>query len=169
MALIDIILLVILGGFVLSGLWFGFIHTFGSLIGIIAGAWVAGNYFSVVADYGSFIWGDGDLGAVISFVLILVIVNRLVGLLFYFFDRIFDIISIIPFLTSINRLLGGLAGFLEGMFTIGLVLFFIARYPLGDWVTGQLVSSRLAGWFVDAASFLAPLLPAVLKQLQSVI
>lgn len=169
MALIDIILLVILGGFVLFGFWFGFIHTLGSLIGVAAGAWIAGNYFDEVANWGQFIWGGGDIGAVISFMLILIIVNRLVGLLFYFFDRVFDIIAIIPFLTSINRLLGALVGFLEGVFTIGLILFFIARYPIGVWVTEQLMTSRFAGWFVDVTSFLAPLLPAVVRQIQGVI
>ncbi len=169
MALIDLVFLVILGGFVLFGLWFGFIHAIGSLVGIAAGAWIAGNYFDEVAAWGKFIWGGGDVGAVISFLLILVLVNRLVGLLFYFFDRVFDIISIVPFLTSINRLLGGLVGFVEGMFTIGLVLFFVARYPMGEWVTGQLLTSGLASWFIDVTSFLAPLLPAVLRQIQGVI
>lgn len=169
MALIDLLLLVILSGFVLFGLWFGFIHTIGSLVGIAAGAWIAGNYFDEVADWGSFIWGGGDSGAVISFLLILILVNRLVGLLFYFFDRVFDIVSVIPFLTSINRLLGAVVGFIEGLFTIGLVLFFVARFPMGEWLTTQLVSSNLAGWFIDVTSFLAPLLPAVLRQLQGVI
>ncbi len=64
MALFDLILIIILGGFVLFGLWFGFIHTLGSLLGIVVGAFVAGHYYSGFADWGSFIWGGGDLGYV---------------------------------------------------------------------------------------------------------
>ncbi len=169
MAIFDLILLIILGGFVLFGLWFGFIHTLGSLLGIIAGAFVAGHYYKGLADWGHFIWGGGDIGYVISFIVILIFVNRLVGLFFYFFDRAFEVISFIPFLKSINRLSGAFLGFLEGAFSIGLILFFLARYPVNDWLTAELQASWLAPWFIGMAKFLAPLLPELLRQLQSVI
>lgn len=169
MAIFDLVLLILLGGFVLFGLWFGFIHTLGSLLGIIAGAWVAGHYYTAVADWGAFMWGGGDWGKVIAFILILILVNRLVGLLFYILDRAFEFITIIPFLSSINRLAGAVLGFLEGAFTLGLILFFLARYPINDWFTGALQSSTIAPWLVGMAQVLAPLLPELLRQLQSVI
>ncbi|MFA5359094.1 MAG: CvpA family protein [Patescibacteria group bacterium] len=169
MAIFDLVLLILLGGFVLFGLWFGFIHALGSLVGIAAGAFIAGHYYLGLASWGSFIWGDGDLGKVISFVIILIFVNRLVGLVFYFFDRMFEFVTFIPFLSGINRLAGGLLGFLEGAFTLGLVLFFIARYPINEWLTLQLQNSSITPWFVTMAKFLAPLLPELLRQLKSVI
>ncbi len=169
MVLIDVILLIILGGFILGGFWFGAIHTLGSLVGVIVGAWVAGNYYAAVASWGQFMWGTSDLAYILAFIIILVAVNRLVGLLFYFLDRLFEIISIIPFLTSINRLLGGGFGFFEGMFTVGLVLFFVSRYPLNDWLTNQLLTSQVAPWFISTTQFLAPILPTFLRQLQTVI
>jgi uncharacterized membrane protein required for colicin V production len=169
MALFDVILLILLGGFVLFGLWFGFIHTLGSLLGIIAGAFIAGHYYSGFASWGSFIWGNGDIGYVVAFTLILIFVNRLVGLVFYFFDRVFEFLTIIPFLKSIDRLAGGFLGFLEGAFTLGLILFFLSRYPINDWLTIQLQASLTAPWLVGMAKFLAPLLPEILKQLKGII
>jgi len=169
MALFDLILLILLGGFVLFGIWFGFIHTLGSLIGVIAGAFVAGHYYAALATWGVFIWGDGDLGKVIAFIIILLFVNRVVGLFFYIFDRIFEFMEIIPFLTSINRLAGGLLGFLEGAFTIGLILYFLGRYPVNEWLTSQLQGSQFAPWLVGMAKVLTPLLPELLQKLKSVI
>lgn len=169
MALFDLILLIILGGFVLFGFWFGFIHALGSLIGIVAGAFVAGHYYDSLAEWGQFIWGGGDIGYVLAFVIILILVNRLVGLAFYAVDRMFELIALLPFLNSINRLTGALLGFLEGAFTIGIILFFLARYPVNEWLTLQLQSSSIAPWFVGMAAFLAPLLPELLRQLKGVI
>ncbi|MFA5076561.1 MAG: CvpA family protein [Patescibacteria group bacterium] len=169
MGLFDLILLLLLFGFILFGIWFGFIHTLGSLIGIVLGAWVAGHYYDSVASWGIFIWGPGDWGKVIAFLLILILINRLVGLIFYIIDRIFEFFSIIPFLKSINRLVGGALGFLEGAFTLGLVLFFLARFPINEWLTTGLETSRVAPWLIGMAKFLIPLLPELLRQLQSVI
>jgi len=165
----DIVLLILLGGFVLFGLWFGFIHTLGSLIGIIAGAFIASHYYVGLADWGGFIWGKGDLGFVISFIIILIFINRLIGLIFYFFDRAFELISIIPFITSINRLSGAVLGFLEGSLTLGLILFFLSRYPVNEWMADQLSSSVAAPWLIGMAKVLAPLLPELLKQLHSIL
>lgn len=169
MALIDVVLLIMLGGFILAGFWFGAIHTFGSLVGTIVGAWVAGNYYAPFAEWGRFIWRDGDVGYILAFAIILIVVNRLVGLGFYLLDRLFAIISIIPFLSSINRLLGIGFGFLEGVFTIGLVLFFIDRYPVNDWLANQLMTAELVPWFISTTQFVAPILPSFLRQLQTVI
>ncbi|MBI5621759.1 CvpA family protein [Candidatus Falkowbacteria bacterium] len=169
MPLFDLILVIILGGFVMFGFWFGFIHTLGSLLGIVAGAFVAGHYYQGLASWGSFIWGGGDLGYVIAFMIILIFVNRIVGLLFYVVDRIFEFLTIIPFLKTIDRLAGALLGFLEGAFTLGLVLFFLSRYPVNEWLSGQLVASTIAPWLVGMAQVLAPLLPEILRQLQGVI
>ncbi len=169
MPIIDVILLIILGGFVLFGLWFGFIHTLGSLLGVLLGAWLAGRWYDNVAEWGQFLWGNGDIGYVISFILILILVNRVVGLIFYFFDRVFEVVAWLPFLNGINRLTGAVLGFIEGTFSIGLVLFFLARYPINQWISDQLIGSTLAHWFIGITQFIAPLLPAIVRQLEAVI
>jgi len=167
MAFFDLILLLILAGFVIFGIWFGLIHTLGSLVGVVAGAYLAGQYYTTVASWGAFIWGDGNGGNVIAFMIILVLVNRLVGLLFYVLDRAFEFIAVIPFLKSINRLAGGIFGLVEGAITIGLVIFMLARYPIGGWLADQLAASTVASRLVNFINFLTPLLPEALNTVKT--
>jgi len=168
MILFDLILLLILGGFVLYGLWFGIIHTLGVLVGTIAGAFLAARWYEPVAGWTGFLFGGHEnLAKVICFLLLFVIINRLVGLLFWLVDKIFSFLKIIPFLSTINRLLGAVFGFLEGVLVLGLTLYVAERYPLGDWFTTSLVDSKIAHYFITVGKILTPLLPEIFKQLKS--
>jgi membrane protein required for colicin V production len=169
MAILDIILLIILGGFVLFGLWFGLIHTLGALLGTVVGAWIAGHYYISAASWLSGIFGDSNTVKIVSFIIIFMIANRLIGLIFYILDRVFRIVSIIPFLKTINRLAGAILGFLEGILVIGVSLFVMSRYPLGDWFTNELIVSPVAHWLIVAAKLIVPLLPEVIRQLKAII
>jgi len=166
----DIILLIILGGFTLFGLWFGFIHTLGSVVGTFVGAFVSSHYYDPIS---SWIWsmtgGNENLVKLIVFVLLFIIANRLVGFGFWILEKFFNIIKIIPFLSTINRLLGGILGLAEGTLVIGLTLFFISKFPFSDWVLGSILTSRVAATLINISSILWPLLPAALKQIQSVL
>lgn len=51
MSLFDIILIVIVAGFGLFGLWFGLVHTLGSLIGTVFGVYLASRYYGPVAEW----------------------------------------------------------------------------------------------------------------------
>jgi len=169
MTIFDVILLLILGGFVMFGLWFGFIHTLGSLIGTFAGAFFAGLWYEPLAKWLESIFGHPNLMRILAFILIFIIFNRLIGFVFYLLDKIFKFLTIIPFLKTINRLLGGLLGFFEGILVIGLSLFVISRFPLSDWFTNVLAASTVAPWFVATSKILQYVLPEILRQLHSVI
>lgn len=165
---LDIILLIILGGFTLFGLWFGFIHAFGSLVGTMAGAFLASRFYSPVADWVlQMTGGNENLVKFVVFLLVFIIANRLVGFGFWMVEKIFDIIKIIPFLSSINSLLGGVLGLLEGALVIGLSLFFISKFPFNNWIMTNMVSSEVSASLIKVSSILWPLLPAALKQVQS--
>jgi len=123
MTLFDLILLLILGGFVAYGLWFGLVHTLGVLVGTIAGAFLAARWYDDVASWLGFLFGGREnLAKVICFLILFIIINRLVGLIFWLVDKIFSFLKIIPFLSTINRLLGAVFGFLEGVLVLGLTL-----------------------------------------------
>lgn len=170
MTLFDLILLLILGGFVLYGLWFGLIHTLGVLVGTIAGAFLAARWYAPVADWTGFLFGGHEnLAKVVCFLILFIIINRLVGLLFWLIDKIFSFLKIVPFLGTINRLLGAVFGFLEGVLVLGLTLYVAERYPLGDWFINSLADSKIAHYFITLGKVLKPLLPEVLKQLKSLI
>lgn len=169
MTIFDVILLIILGGFVMFGLWFGFIHTLGAIVGTFAGAFFAGLWYDELGNWLTAVFGHPNLMKIFAFIFIFIIINRLIGFAFYILDRIFKFLSIIPFLKTINRLLGGVLGLFEGILVVGLSLFMIARFPISEWFTAVLQASKIAPWFVKTSGILQWMLPELLRQIQSVI
>lgn len=166
----DLVLLLVLAGFAFTGFWFGLIHMVGSLVGLVAASIVAGKYFDVVSLKLSFLFGGNDnLGRIIIFILIFLIVTRLVGLVFWLIGRLFKIISILPFIKTANRIGGAIIGLIEGIILVSLVLFLVARYPLGPTITNALSNSVVVDYLLGVATQLAPLLPDVVQAIQSVI
>lgn len=165
MSFIDIILLILLGGFVLFGFWFGIIHTLGALVGTILGAYVASHYFSPVAIFiGDKIGGNLSVLKVITFILIFTVANRLVGLIFYLAEKVFKVLSIIPFLKTINRLAGAVLGLIEGALVIGLILHVAGVIPLTSWFVERVLDpSSVARYLLGVARVLVPLLPEALR------
>lgn len=165
LSILDLILLLILFIFIAFGFITGLIQVIGALLGVVAGAWLAGAYFEPVGSWLTpFLFGNAGLARIVGFIIVFTIVNRAVGLGFYFLNKIFNLISIIPFTKSLNRILGALLGFLEGTLATGLILSFVVGHPLSEWFTGVIYQSTLAIWLMAMASFLTPLLPEALRQ-----
>lgn len=169
MTIFDVILLILLGGFVMFGLWFGIIHTLGAIVGTFAGAFFAGLWYDILGNWLTGIFGYPNLMKIFAFIFIFILINRIIGFGFYVLDKIFNFLSIVPFLKTISRLAGGVLGFFEGMLIIGLSLFIIARFPISDWFTSVLKASTLAPWFITVSRVLQLMLPEILKKIQSVI
>jgi uncharacterized membrane protein required for colicin V production len=169
MTIFDVMLLLVLGGFVMFGLWFGFIHTLGAIVGTFAGAFFAGLFYDILGNWLTTIFGHPNLMKIFAFILIFVIANRIIGFGFYVIDKIFNFLTVIPFLKTINRIIGGVLGFLEGILVVGLSIFIIARFPVSDWFTQVLQASTVAPWFIKISGILQWMLPDLLRQIQSVI
>lgn len=163
---LDWFLIFILLGFIFSGLKGGFLYSFGSFLGIILGAFVAGR---VSAPLAQAIADGATWVRVLSFLVIFLLVNQLVGLIFFIINKAFKIIMIIPFLGIINHLGGALFGFIEGMLFLGIAFFFISRFELADFITQALEGSKLASLFINVGKALSFLLPKIIQQLKSVI
>lgn len=166
----DIILLIILGGFAMFGLWFGFIHALGAVVGTVIATFVSTHYYEGLS---SWIWsltgGNENLVKVLVFIFFFIIINRLVGFGFWLIEKAFDVLKIIPFLSTINRLLGGVFGLLEGVLVVGLSLFFISKFPFSEWLIGSMLKSTVSSTLINISSVLWPLMPAALKQIQSIL
>lgn len=163
MAIIDVVFLLILFGFVLFGFWFGLIHTLGSLLGTVFGVFLASRWYDGAAVWaqGKFA-GDLNVWKVIVFIVLFILINRLIGLLFYILEKTFGIIANLPFIKSINRLSGALLGFFEGAVVIGGLVFISNRFPFG--LEQKLFAvSALKGYFLAIFNVLLPLVPEVLK------
>lgn len=168
MALFDLILLIIVLGFVLAGFWFGVIQAFGAVIGLVFGAYLAGQLYEPWAQ--TFQWvflGNLNVARVVIFIVIFTVVNRLIGLVFWFLEKIFHIVAVIPFLKTINRLAGAVLGFVEGVVVVGAALYLTSKYQFPEWYTTALAESKFAPMLLAAAATVIPLLPDALKKLQS--
>jgi len=169
--IIDVVILLFLAGFVFYGLFFGLIKMVGYLAGMIVGAWVASHFYLVFYEWFKWLFfGHENVGKVISFILVLTIVSRLVGIAFYLIEKIFNLLSTIPFLKSINKLAGAIFGFVEGTFTFGLIIYVASRYAIIDSFIGhQLSVSKISPLLMNLVNILTPLFPEALKVLKSVV
>jgi membrane protein required for colicin V production len=171
MNLFDIILLLILAGFVYYGLFYGLVRTLGTFAGVVAGAFLASRlYLPAFSWVKGFFFGYNNLGKVLVFIILFTLINRLVGFLFYLLDRVLDFISVIPFIKTFNRLGGATLGFLTGSMFLGIILFVASRYTLLASLFGRaLTGSELAPFMIKIANVLLPLLPEILIKLKSLI
>lgn len=170
MSIFDIVLICIIGAFAAFGLWFGLVHTIGSLVGTVAGVYLASRYYEPVANWLIQTTGWGaNTSKVIIFIIAFFLINRVVGLLFWVVDKILSLITHLPFISSINRIFGMVFGALEGLIVLGIIFYFIARFPVGDNIMNALNASKVAPYAVKTASVLWPLVPDAIKVLQSTI
>lgn len=163
----DLALLIIIGGFGLFGLFMGLINVIGSLTGMLLGLYLASRYYEVAANWliKTTGWGD-NFSKVLMFVIAFFIINRLVGLIFWFLEKIFGLVTHLPFMNSINRFLGMIFGLLEGVFAIGIVFYFFSKFPFGDTFMTWVATSKVIPQCVHIASILWPLIPVALKTLE---
>lgn len=164
----DLALIIIIAGFGLFGLWFGLIHTLGSLVGTIAGVYLASRYYEGAADWliSATGWG-ANFSKTLIFIIAFFIINRLVGLVFWILDKVLGLITRLPFINSINRLLGLAFGLLEGALVLGICFYFISKFPFGDSLIGWMGTSKIVPTLLKFASILWPLIPEAVKMIQS--
>lgn len=166
MTIIDIIILIILAGFIFYGLFFGLIRTLGSLIGLVAGLWLTIIFYLTVFGWvKNLFFGHELAGKIIVFIMLFTLLNRLIGFIFALIDQTFNLLSIIPFLKTFNRLAGAVLGFVEGGLILGLILLFISETALA----GRLDASKIAPFLISFAKAVTSLLPGVLERVKGMI
>jgi membrane protein required for colicin V production len=171
MILFDVIILLILAGFVFYGLFFGLIRTIGSLAGFAIGLWVAIHYYVPVFEWArNLFFGYLIVGKLICFFVIFTLVNRIVSFGFAILNRAFDLLSIIPFLKTINRLGGALLGFIEGGLILGIILFTLSNnIYISGFFNHYLKGSQFVPFLIKFSQTLAPLWPQVMNKLKTFI
>jgi len=170
MTLLDLILVLIIFFFTVSGFWFGLIMTLGSLVGTVAGVLVAGHYFEQFAmKLMGLSMGNAGVAKVFAFILIFMLVSRFVGFVFWIINKIFHFVAIIPFLKSLNRIGGGVLGFAEGVVVLGVVLVISVKYVTLQWYTDAILASHVAQWLMKYGDILVPLLPKTTLEAESLL
>ncbi|MBU4332003.1 CvpA family protein [Patescibacteria group bacterium] len=170
MNILDIILLVLLFLFFLTGFWRGLIKTVGGFVGLVLGIFIAGVFYEDLAGWVTqyIPWSEKVL-TVVVFILIFVITARLIDFIFCLLDRIFKFFTIIPFLKTINRLAGGVFGLLQGVVFLGLCLFVYSKFAFWSLLDGQLLESQIAPALIFLVKFLLLLLPDALKEIEGLL
>ncbi len=160
---VDVVLLVIIGAFVLFGLFFGFLHTLGSLIGSIVALFLADRLIDPALHSFGFIFGGGSAAKVVLFFILFLLISRAVGLVLWLVGRLWGVVSWIPFAKSIDRLVGGLFGLLEGIVVVGFVLFYAMQILPPTTLRSVLETSMMAKYLLAVAGGLQVFLPASVR------
>ena len=166
----DAALIFLIAAFTVYGFLKGIIIMIGELIGYLVGVYIAGNYFMQFYEWTQSMYlGHENIGRVLSFLILLFIVRKIVVFLVMIIDRFIDILSIIPFVGLINRLAGAIFGFLTASIFFGVLIYLASRYSLGFFADKLLVSSNIAKFLLKFGEFISPLLPEILRSLNSLL
>lgn len=165
MTLLDILLLFIVFAFGMFGLFFGFIHTLGSLVGTLASVYLTSRWFHPLYDRYGFIVGSGFFSQLGFFLIAFLIISRVVGIAFWLVEKIVKIIKFIPFVTTADRLLGGVLGLIEG-FVIATAIVFAMSWLLPDAIEQAWIGADgVARTLLDSSGWIGWLLPEAMRWL----
>lgn len=166
----DLFIVILLAGFGLFGLWFGFVHTLGSLLGTVVAIYLSSRFYDNLADWLINITGWGDnFSKVLMFILSFLIISRLVGIVFWLVEKFLGIFTKLPFIRGLNHLLGGILGLVEGIIVLGVSLYFIARFPLNGWLMDLIADSHITPYIISPIKILLPLVPDALQVIRSTV
>jgi membrane protein required for colicin V production len=163
MNLVDVILILMVGGFVFFGLFFGLIHTLFSLVGSIAGVVIASQLVGPVSDRFGFLFGGGGFGKVVVFILIYFIIARVLGLVFWLLKTMFGWFAWIPLAGVFDRLLGAAFGLVEGLLFVGVALFVALQFLPDDAVRAALSASIIGKYLLALVAAFQVLFPQSLR------
>ncbi len=160
MPIIDLILLIFLGGFIVLGFMTGLFQSLGSIIGLGFGYYLASRYYEGIGSWITPLFlGREAVANLIGFVLIFLLTTHLVGIVFWFLARALQILKHVPFYTLLNRFGGAILGFVEGLFVIGIVLMVADQFLHQPSLAEQLSRSDLAQLMLGTANLLGFILP----------
>jgi|GEM_PF-1847055 len=168
--LFDAVLMLLILGATVYGFFKGVIRMAGDFLGVLAGIWVAGNYFLSFYNWTQSLYlGNENVGKIISFLLLLALTRKLISLGVMILDRFINFINVIPFFGMINRFCGAVLGFLTSSLFFGIAIYFLSRYSLSFGLDKLLVGSKVAKLLLAFGEFFSPLLPDILRQLHSLL
>ena len=144
-SLTDIVLILILVGFVGAGFRDGFIRAFGRLAGVVLG-WLAASWWSGTISSWLGVAMPSAWARTISYLLVFFVAAKIVSYVIRVLDGMYHVLSVIPFLKSINSALGGFLGFFEGLIMVGAGMYVLMTFRVEPHLVSWLSGSGVAGW-----------------------
>lgn len=140
MGLVDILILVILGIFLLKGVLRGLLREVCSLLGLVGGGLLAFYLHVPLSQWflEMFHW-PSQLCVTISFLLVFLLTMLVFGALGYLLNRF----VVLALMSGLNRTLGALFGLAQGVVLLSLILFALSGTELPGDLNRQLRQSEL--------------------------
>ena len=141
MNLVDIVILVILGIFLLKGVLRGLLKEVCSLLGLVCGGLLAFYLHLPLAQWimGMFHW-PSQLCVTLAFLIIFISTLLIFGALGYVLNRFLKLVL----LGGLNRLAGAIFGFLQGVLVLALIIFALHSAVVPKSVLKEISASELA-------------------------
>lgn len=166
----DIALIILIGIFAITGFRLGAVHALGAVVGTVLGVYLASRYYEPMAAFiGGLTGWEGNVPNVAMFIIAFIVINRLVGVVFWLLNKVFKIVTRLPFISSIDRMLGLVFGALEGIITIGIVIYFIERFPVSEKLMQKIAESNVAEKIHSSSDVFIPLFPDAMNLLKSTV
>jgi len=171
MPILDLILIVFLGGFALYGFYLGFVKMVLKLLAsILSIIFAINSYLTFYQIFPSIGFGSESLGKFLSFIIVLTLINFVLSFLISIIAKVLKIITGLPFISFINRVMGSLLGFAQALFILGVVIFIMSRYAISNNLLNNLIiGSDLSPILLRSVNWLEPLFPSALRILESAI
>ncbi len=141
MGLVDILILVVLGIFLLKGVLRGLLREVCTLLGLLCGGLLAFYLHVPLSQWflEMFNW-PSQLCVTISFLLVFLLTVLIFGALGYLLNRFVTL----TLMTGVNRLLGAVFGLAQGVVLLSLILFALNAADLPGDLNRQLDRAELA-------------------------
>jgi len=141
MNFIDIIVLVVIAGFLIKGLLRGLLREVCSLLGLLVGGFLAFRYQGPLGEVliQSWRW-PAQLSLMAAFLVLFLASVVFFGLLGYLLSRFTKLV----FLGGLNRVAGGFFGIAQGLLLLAIVLFALSLRPFPQSLGPALKQSQLA-------------------------
>lgn len=165
MSIFDLALIIIILGFIVSGLFKGIIKMTGSIVALFLGIFLASrlylNFYSFISQH---ISGSEKVLKIVSFILILLIASKLIELIFSLIEKVFKLAAFIPGSRLINNFLGAAFGLILGSLLLGIIIHFLGHYlDIGGSISNLINNSKIVPLLLSVNKISIVFLPESLK------
>ncbi|MDD4289970.1 MAG: CvpA family protein [Patescibacteria group bacterium] len=152
---VDIIFLILILFFTITGFRKGLVRALGGIIAIILGFYGASIFYPQISLWlqGLTSIFSGPISHVLAFIMVFIVVNRVAMILVYVLDKIFSI----PVIGFVNKLLGAVFGFLAGLLLIGILVLAILSFYNGE--VSVFENSKIVPSAEKTINFVKPFIP----------
>jgi uncharacterized membrane protein required for colicin V production len=161
MALIDLVLIVIIIGFLATGIGLGFGRMIGNLLGMIGAIFLATQMSEFVFSLFGGYFSGSPYGKIIVFIIVLTALSKIIGLLLWALGKALRLLIWIPFVGLFDRMLGAGLGLIEAGVAILGLLYFAGQSIPAEILLPILKTSAAANWLL----FLLPMVSSVAPQI----